>query len=105
MATADKHLEMVIAVILAVSVIEIIYYFRVISRLYFRKPNFELKVQRPNWNGILAMATLSIAIIAVGIYPDFISNILNQAADALFNKADYIQQIVPELISQKNIIN
>ena len=100
-ATADSNLEFVIAAILAVSVIEIVYYFRVIGRLYFRKAHSEIKVRRPNWNGLLAMAVLSIIIISVGLYPDLISNMLEQAAEALMDKAGYIQHILPDYVSQK----
>jgi formate hydrogenlyase subunit 3/multisubunit Na+/H+ antiporter MnhD subunit len=101
MATADSHMEFVIATILAISVVEIVYYFRVISRLYFRKAHAEIKVQHPRWNGLLAMGILSVVIIAVGLRPDLISHLLSNAADDLMNKAAYIQQIIPNLVSQK----
>ncbi len=99
-ATADNHMEFVLATILAVSVIEIIYYFRVLGRLYFRKANKEIKVRKPTWNSAVTMISLAIVIIAVGLHPDFITGLLHNAANTLADKAGYIQKIIPDLFSQ-----
>ncbi len=98
-ATADSHLTFVLVTVLSVSVVEIVYYFRVIGRMYFRKSTSESKIQKPAWNASLAMIVLALVIIAVGLHPDLITNILHNAANELADKAGYIHRVLPDLVS------
>ena len=98
-AAADSHMEVLIAIILAVSVVEIIYYFKVVSRLYFIDAKEDLKIRKPSINGSIALVALGIMIIAVGVYPDFITEYLHNAANTIMDKAGYIRHALPELSS------
>ncbi len=98
-ATADSHLEFILATVLAISVVEIVYYFRVLGRMYFRKPQNEAKIQKPSWNATLTMLVLAIAIIAVGLHPDYLTGLLHNAANELADKAGYIHRVLPDLVS------
>ncbi|MBN2664739.1 MAG: hypothetical protein JXR68_13905 [Bacteroidales bacterium] len=99
MASADANLLGLIALILAVSVIEIVYYFRVVNGVYFKKSKTEIEVHKPRWNASLAMIILAAAIIVVGIYPNIIYDYLVNAADTLLDKASYISHVLPNLAS------
>ncbi len=97
-ATADKSYYLVLATILIISVVEIVYYFRIIGRLYFKKAHKEVEVHKPSWNAQVAMLVLAITIITVGVYPDLITTYISNAADALFDKAAYIKHVLPNAI-------
>ena len=90
-AAADSSMYALIALILAVSIIEIVYYFRVVGRLYFGKPAEGSIMQKPTIGGIISMSILAIAILVVGFYPDIITGYIDDAAKALLDKSQYIQ--------------
>ncbi len=96
-ATADSNMYFVIALILSVAIVEVIYYFKVIGRLYFRQHHEDVEIQHPTWNAIISMSVLAIVIIAVGIYPEFITEYLTKATNELFDKATYIHNVLPNL--------
>jgi proton-translocating NADH-quinone oxidoreductase chain N len=94
MAAADtKHLFLIIGILL-VTIIEVTYYLRVVGRIYFAKEAGEPASHKPSINALIAMTILALFIIVIGIYPDFITNYVNQAADALLDKSNYINQIL-----------
>jgi len=95
MSAADSSLYGLIALILAVSVIEIVYYFRVVGRLYFGKPAEGSIMHKATPGGIIAMSILSITILVVGFYPDIITSYIHNAAEALLDKAQYIENVLP----------
>lgn len=95
MAAADNQMELIIALILIISVIEIIYYFKVVSRLYFRAPKSDMKVRKPSINGSIVMVILGIVILLIGVYPDIITTYMWDAAKELSDKAGYIHSILP----------
>jgi proton-translocating NADH-quinone oxidoreductase chain M len=95
-AAADKNMLLLIMTILAVSIVEIIYYFRVVSTLYYGKQNPEIEIQKPSINAMVSMIALGITILVVGVYPDVITNLLENAATALTDKATYIQSVLTQ---------
>ncbi len=97
MATANKGMVVLLALILSVSIVEIVYYFRVIHRLYFREYTGKYQVQKPRWNAMAAMLILGLTIIVVGLYPDLITSYIQQATDALIDKQNYIHSVLPNL--------
>jgi len=95
MAAADASFYYLMGTILIVSIIEIVYYFRVMGRLYFGKPQNDVVLQKPTFGGILSMSVLAVVIIAVGFHPDLVSGFIQSAADTLLDKAGYIHSILP----------
>jgi len=93
-AAADKEMIFLIVTILAVSVIEIIYYFRVVSKLYFAEGTTNVEVYKPKINAKISMLILGIAIFVIGFYPDLVTGYLHNAADILLDKASYIQYVL-----------
>ena len=96
-ATANSNMLFLLALILSVSIIEIVYYFRVLHRLYFKPYNGKYEIQKPRWNASVAMLVLGLAIILIGLYPDLITGLINKASDALLDKQNYIQTVLPTL--------
>lgn len=94
MAAADVRLFAVIAIILVVSVIEIVYYFRVIHRIYFKERVSTIEIKIPSFNAKLAMFILALVIVVIGVYPDLISGLIERAAIDLLDKQHYIQSVL-----------
>jgi len=95
-AAANEGMLLIIALILLVSIVEIVYYFRVINRIYFFKFDTQSSVvpHKPRGNAFLAMAILGILILVIGFYPDAVSEMLNRAADDLLNTPKYIKNVL-----------
>ena len=93
-AAADAQMIAVMAIILVISVIEIVYYFRVVHRIYFRKarPNVDVKI--PTYNAKFTLLVLGLVIVVIGVYPDLIMGIIDKAAADLLDKQNYIQSVL-----------
>ena len=94
MSAADEKYIFLIIGILLITVIEVTYYLRVVGRIYFAKEEGEFASHKPSINAAIAMSILALFIVVIGIYPDLITNYINQAADALLDKSNYINQIL-----------
>lgn len=93
-AAANSHLILIIALILLVSVVELVYYLRVVNRLYFFEKELDVEPRKPTLNAMLVMVTLGILILIIGFYPDAVSGILHKASADLMNKTQYIQNVL-----------
>ncbi len=96
-ASADANLLILIALILVVSIVEIVYYFRVVNGIYFKKSENNHPIKKPNWNASVTMIILAAVIIIVGLYPNSIYEFLVNAADTLLDKGSYINSVLPDL--------
>ena len=94
MSAADKNMIYLIIGILLVTIIELVYYLRTVGRIYFAKEEVEEPAHKPSVNAIVAMSLLTIFILAIGVYPDLITDYLHSAATSLLDKANYIQQVL-----------
>jgi proton-translocating NADH-quinone oxidoreductase chain N len=91
LSVADAGLIAAVVLVLTASVIEAVYYLRVVSRLYFNKETAShSEVRRTPVSGLVAMGVLAVVIIVVGLYPDYLWHMLKPAAEELINKAAYI---------------
>jgi proton-translocating NADH-quinone oxidoreductase chain N len=93
-AAADSHMILIIALVLIVSVIELVYYLRVVNRIYFFKKEDHVQTTRPSYNGVFAMVVLGVIILVIGFYPDAITGILHKASADLMDKSKYIQDVL-----------
>jgi formate hydrogenlyase subunit 3/multisubunit Na+/H+ antiporter MnhD subunit len=66
----------------------------VVGRIFFAKEEGEPASHKPSVNAIIAMSSLALFIIVIGVYPDLIMPHIQSAADALLDKSNYIQQIL-----------
>ncbi len=93
-AAAHEGMFMIIGLILLVSIVEMVYYFRVVNRVFFFKKQDHIEPKRPTSNALLAMLALGVIILAVGFYPDLITGYLHEASRALLDKGKYIQDVL-----------
>jgi len=80
-----------VVIILFSSIIEAVYYLRVISRLYFKKDVVHYSVRRTPYSGLVAMGVLAVVIVVVGLYPHLLLEFIKPAAHDLIDKAAYIK--------------
>ena len=93
-AAADSNMILIMTLVLMVSVVELVYYMRVVNRVYFFKKEESVKTTRPTYNGMLAMLVLGAIILIVGFYPDVITGILHKASAELMDKGHYIKEVL-----------
>ena len=102
-AAADNAMLGLVAIILMVSIVEIVYYFRVVAKLYFGQPKSDVIVHKPTFGGYFSMTVLAAIILIVGFYPDIITSFLHNAADALLDKDGYISNVLPKAMELVNL--
>ena len=95
-AAANQEMLLIIALVLLVSIVEIVYYFRVINRIYFFPFDKITSVvpHKPRINALVAMSVLAILILVIGFYPDSVSEMLSRASDDLLNTQEYIKNVL-----------
>ena len=95
-AAADEGLLLIITLILVVSVVEIVYYFRVVNRIFFLKYEKATSVvpHHPRFNAYITMVTLAVLILVIGFYPDTVTGLLHNASRDLMNTSDYIHNVL-----------
>jgi len=97
-AAADSNMILIIALILTVSVVELVYYLRVVNKLFFFKRKTHLLIRRPTINAYIVMSVLAILILVIGFYPDSVSFYLHNAANSLADKSQYIHSVLTATI-------
>lgn len=93
-AAADSSLWLIIALVLVVSIVELVYYLRVVNRIYFFKKEEHVEPKKPTVNALIVMLTLGAIILLVGFYPDSITGLLHKASADLMDKSQYIQHVL-----------
>ncbi len=93
-AAADSKMVILIAVILIISILEAVYYLRVVNRIYFFDKKEKTETQKPSINALIAMICLGIIVLVIGFYPDLISGYLDRAATDLMDKGNYIKEVL-----------
>ncbi len=97
-AAANSNMVLIIALILIISVIEIVYYMRVVNRIFFFKRTSGLLARRPTFNAYIVMSLLAVMVLLIGFFPDTVSGYLQAAADSLFDKTQYIHSVLTATI-------
>ncbi len=95
-AAADENMILIITLVLIISLVEIVYYFRVINRLFFFDYDLEISVEphKPGWNGMVALFVLAGIILFIGFYPSSVTGFLDLAARDLMDTHDYINNVL-----------
>jgi proton-translocating NADH-quinone oxidoreductase chain N len=96
MAAAGEGLILIITLVLIISVIEIVYYFRVINRLFFFEYDEKISVEphKPGLNGMVALYILAALILLIGFFPSSVTGFLDLAAEDLMNTHNYIDNVL-----------
>jgi multicomponent Na+:H+ antiporter subunit D len=82
-----------IGIVLLGTVVEAAYFFKVIQVLYFKGGRQERKREAPI-RALIPMAILILLIIGIGVYPKFLSGILNSASLEFLDRITYIQRVL-----------
>ena len=93
-AAADSNMILIMALVLIVSVVELVYYLRVVNRVYFFKKEESIKPQRPTLNALAVMLVLGALILVIGFYPDAVTGVLHKASATLMEKGQYIHHVL-----------
>ena len=93
-AAADSNMLLIIGLILIVSIVELVYYLRVVNRIYFFKRDENLVVKKPTFHATIAMLVLGGIILLIGFYPDSVTDILHKASEDLMDKTKYINDVL-----------
>lgn len=94
LATKETYFCVLVGLALLGTVIEGVYFFRVVQVLYFKgeKPNPGRK-DAP-MVALIPMFIFVLLIVVVGIYPKLVTDILDSAALELLNRLDYIRSVL-----------
>jgi len=76
------------------TVIEAAYFFRVVQVLYFKDGNTNIARKQVPAVALIPIVIFVILIVGIGIYPKFITGLLNSAAAELLNRVDYIRNVL-----------
>lgn len=90
--TSEPLFLILIILLLCATVIEGAYFFKIIQILYFKKSEEQDRI-KPPFTLLLPAIILAILIIFIGLYPGFISNILNKSAAEFVDKFFYIKTV------------
>jgi hypothetical protein len=74
---------LIAALILMASVIELVYFLRVIHRIWMRKPKNTQKLKEPPFTQTLPMVAMAVTVFVMGIYPQIFFEVLIPAAQEL----------------------
>jgi multicomponent Na+:H+ antiporter subunit D len=76
--------------VLGASVVEAVYYFRLIHAIWFEGEGEKVHESAPI---IAIIVALAILIVAIGIYPNYIWSVSQKAGSDIFNVAQYIKNV------------
>jgi proton-translocating NADH-quinone oxidoreductase chain N len=83
-----------IGLVLVGTVIEGAYFFRVVQTIYFRKRDESPPKHDAPTVALVPMFLVVALIIAIGVYPDAITGVLNSAAAELIERTHYIRSVL-----------
>jgi proton-translocating NADH-quinone oxidoreductase chain N len=94
LAKGELLYTILIGIVLLGTVIEGTYFFRIIQMMYFKRSNENIKKEESPVAGLIPMIIFAALIIFIGLYPNFVTKILNPAASELLNKIAYIRSVL-----------
>jgi proton-translocating NADH-quinone oxidoreductase chain N len=94
LAQGDLLFTVLTGIVLAGTVIEGAYFFRVVQALYFRDSDREAGPGKIPASAAVPILVLVVLIVAFGIYPDFLMPFINSAASELLDKVGYIKGVL-----------
>ena len=86
-----------VVVALAATVVEAGYFFRVVQGLYFKKgaaPESARQAKEAPVGALIPILVLAVLIIAIGVYPQIVTDVLDGAAKELLNRGAYISNVL-----------
>jgi len=93
-ATERGVMIALVAIVLAATVVEAGYFFRLIQTLFFRKSSRPRPGPEAPAAALAPVVVLGILIVVIGVFPQVVTPVLRGAADELFQRAEYIQFVL-----------
>jgi len=94
LASEESLFIVLIGFALLATVIEGAYFFRIVQVLYFKGGKNNSERNEAPVVALIPIVVFAILIIAIGIYPKFVTGVLNSAASELLNRMDYIESVL-----------
>ena len=86
-----------VALILLATVVEVGYFMKLLQVMFFAQPVEDEPVKELPLSALIPITILAVLIIVIGIYPQVISGLLQQAANGLVQRSVYIQSVLGAL--------
>ena len=86
-----------IVLVLLATVIEVGYFMKLLQIIFFTEAETEGAVKELPLSALIPITILAALIIAIGVYPQMISGVLQQAASGLVERSAYIQSVLGAL--------
>jgi formate hydrogenlyase subunit 3/multisubunit Na+/H+ antiporter MnhD subunit len=94
LAKGNLLFTILVGIVLLGTVIEGTYFFKVIQTMYFKGENKDIDTKESPVAGLIPMFIFAALIIFIGIYPSFITKVLNSAASELLDSLEYIRSVL-----------
>jgi len=98
LATKETYFSVLIGLALLGTVIEGAYFFRVVQVLYFKGEKSNPGRKEAPMVALIPMFIFVLLIIAVGIYPKLLTDVLNSAASELLSRTEYIKAVLGSIL-------
>jgi formate hydrogenlyase subunit 3/multisubunit Na+/H+ antiporter MnhD subunit len=97
LAKNDLMLTILLGFVLLATVIEGAYFLKVIQTIYFKSSTQENSQSRQGTSlaVLVPICVLMVLIIAIGIFPEVLTRLLNSAAGMLLQRGEYIKGVLP----------
>jgi formate hydrogenlyase subunit 3/multisubunit Na+/H+ antiporter MnhD subunit len=83
--------------VLLATVIEVGYFMKLLQIMFFTEAETEGAVKELPLSALIPITILAALVIAIGVYPQMISGVLQQAASGLVERSTYIQSVLGAL--------
>jgi proton-translocating NADH-quinone oxidoreductase chain N len=87
-------INILVGLVLLCTVIEGAYYFRVVQAFYFKSGNDDTDRKLAPAAALTAMLILMILIVALGVYPNLVADLLRSASSDLLEKVSYVGSVL-----------
>ena len=88
---------LLIVLVLLATVIEVGYFMKLLQIMFFTEAETEGAVKELPLSALIPITILAALIIAIGVYPQMVSGVLQQAASGLVERSVYIQSVLGAL--------
>jgi len=93
-ATGRAPVFALVVIVLAATVVEGGYFFRLIQTLYFRKRRDLNPVGEAPLSALVPVVVLGVLIVVIGLFPQVLTPVLRGGADELFHRAEYVRYVL-----------
>lgn len=94
LALHDAAYTGLVVMVLLATVIEVGYFMRLLQFMFFTEAEGEEAVKELPLSALIPITILAALIIAIGVYPHMISGLLQQAANGLVQRSEYIKLVL-----------